>query len=149
MRRDNSFNQVIESHVYGPIVAAADNTPATIDLVDADSATLLIAVGIGGITFDGTNKIEFKVTHSDDDSTYTAVGADDVVLNTNADTSVGSGGIVKSLIAAHAAADVSKVGYIGGKRYIKVLNDFSGTHGTGTPIAVMVVKSRLHQAGVA
>jgi hypothetical protein len=54
-----------------------------------------------------------------------------VVLGQNADASVGTGGIVKSLIAAHAAADTTEVGYIGGKRYLKVLADFSGTHGTG------------------
>lgn len=144
--RDNSYNQEI-TQAYGPITASADNTPAAVDLINSDSATILIAVGVGGITFDATNKIEFKVTHSDDNSTYTAVAAADVVLGTNADTSVGTGGIVKSLIAAHAAADVTKVGYIGGKRYIKILNDFAGTHGTGTPISTTVIGTRLHQAG--
>lgn len=148
MRRDDSYNQILLA-IFGPIVLAADNTPAAIDLVGCDSATIDIEVGVGGITFDATNKVEFKITHSDDDVTYAAVGADDVVLNTNADASVGTGGIVKSLIAAHAAADRTKVGYIGGKRYIKILADFSGTHGTGTPISVTVIQSRLKQAGVA
>lgn len=115
---------------------AADNTPAKVDLAGFNSAALLIHVGVGGITFDGTNKVEFKLTHSDDDSTYDAVTADDV----QGVDSVGAGGIVKSLIAAHAAADVTKIGYKGSRRYLKLLADFSGTHGTGTPIAVEVVK---------
>jgi len=121
---------------------AADNTPAAIDLQGFDGAKLLIQVGIGGITFDSTNKVEFKITQSNDDSTYVAVAAGDVILGTLADTSVGTGGIVKSLVAAHAAADISVVDYIGGYRYLKVLADFSGTHGTGTPIAVTVLKGR-------
>lgn len=131
---------LVPAIAFGPITIAADNTPAAIDLQGFEGAKLLIAVGVGGITFDTTNKVEFKLTHSDDDSTYTAVAAADVLLGTNADSSVGTGGIVRSLIAAHAAATIAEIEYIGGKRYLKVLADFSGTHGTGTPIAVSVLK---------
>lgn len=145
MKRDNF--DLLPALVFGPVTLAADNTPAAVDLVGCNSADIQIGVGIGGITFDATNKVEFKITHSDDDSTYAAVGADDVILGTNADASVGTGGIVKSLIAAHAAADLTRVAYIGNKRYIKILADFSGTHGTGTPIQVAVQKTRLTFAG--
>jgi hypothetical protein len=115
---------------------AADYTPAKVDLLGFEGAMIAIHVGVGGITFDGTNKVEFKLTHSDDDSTYAAVTDADV----QGVDSVGAGGIVKSLIAAHAAADITKIGYVGGKRYLKLLADFSGTHGTGTPIAAEVIK---------
>jgi hypothetical protein len=138
------INYVVPTAVLNATLAA-DNTPAAIDILGFDGAKLLIQVGVGGITFDGTNKVEFKVTHSDDDSTYTAVAAADVILGSLADSSVGTGGIVKSLIAAHATPDISIVDYIGGKRYLKVLADFSGTHGTGTPIAVTILKGRAHR----
>ena len=62
---------------------------------------------------------------------------------------VGTGGIVKSLTAAHASPTVDRVGYLGNKRYLKVLADFSGTHGTGTPIAVVVAKGHPASAPVA
>ena len=123
----------------------ADNTPSAVDLLGFESAVIEIAVGVGGITFSGTNKIEFKLIHSDDNSTYDAVTADDV----QGVDSVGTGGIVKSLIAAHAAADVTKVGYVGNRRYLKLLADFSGTHGTATPIAATVIKGNPHNAPVA
>lgn len=123
-----------------PSALTDDNTPAAVDLQGYDSALIQIAVGAGGITFTATNKVEFKVTHSTDDSTYTAVAAADVVLGQNADSSVGTGGIVKSLVAAHATADVTEVSYVGGKRYLKILADFGGTHGTATPLAVIVAK---------
>lgn len=124
---------------FGPVVLSADNTPAAIDLQGYNGAEILILVGIGGITFDGTNKVEFKLTHSDDNSAYAAVEQKDVLGVT-----VASGGIVKSLIAAHAAAAAYRVGYVGNKRYLKVLADFAGTHGSGTPIAVVVLKGEGH-----
>ncbi|MBI1209661.1 MAG: hypothetical protein GC191_20555 [Azospirillum sp.] len=130
----------------GPATLAADNTPAAIDLLGFNAAAVLVQVGAGGITFDSTNKVEFKLKHGDDSTVgnHAAVDQDDVVGVT-----VATGGIVKSLVAAHAAADVTKLSYIGGKRYLSVLADFSGTHGAGTPIAVTVVKGDPASAPVA
>lgn len=119
----------------GAVVLAADNTPAAIDLQGYNAAEIVLAIGIGGITFSGTNKIEFKLTHSDDNSTYSDVTTDDMLGVT-----VSASGIIKSLVAAHAAAATYRFGYKGGKRYLKLLADFSGTHGTGTPVAAVVLK---------
>lgn len=113
---------------------AADNTPAAVDLLGFQSAEILLAIGVGGITFSGTNKIEFVLTHSDDNSTYTNVADADLL-----GVSGTSNGIIKSLTSAHAAGASYRFGYKGGKRYLKLLADFSGTHGTGTPIAAMVL----------
>jgi hypothetical protein len=131
------------SFAIAPATLAADNTPGAVDLRGYDAATILVNVGVGGITFDATNKVEFKLTHSDDDSTYTAVTDADVVGVTGI-----TSGIIRSLIAAHAAASCTRVGYIGGKRYLKVLADFSGTHGTGTPISVPVILGKPDQLPV-
>lgn len=128
--------------LIGAATLAADNTPAAVDLRGYDAAEILLAIGIGGITFSGTNKVEFKLTHSDDDSSYSDVTVDDMLgLD-----SVASGGIIKSLVAAHAAAAVYRFGYKGGKRYLKLLADFSGTHGTGTPISASVLKGHGHNS---
>lgn len=113
----------------------ADNTPAAVDLQGYDAAEIVLAIGAGGITFSGTNKIEFKLTHSDDDSTYEAVTVDDMLGLDSVDT----GGIIKALTAAHATAAAYRFGYVGGKRYLKLLADFSGTHGAATPIAAVVL----------
>jgi hypothetical protein len=133
-------NNIAPVFAIVPGTYAADTTPVAVDLKGFDSAAILINVGVGGITFSSSNKVEFLLTHSKDDVTYTAVTADDVRLLANADASVGTGGIVRSLVAAHAAATIAKVSYVGPNRYLKVLADFSGTHGTGTPMSVVVVK---------
>lgn len=100
-------------------VYTADNTPAAIDLKGFEAAVVTLSIGVGGITFSTTNKIEFVLTHSDDDATYTAVQAADV----QGPASVGTGGIVLSLTAAQAAATVAKIGYIGNKRFLKLLGE--------------------------
>ncbi len=119
----------------GAAVLTADNTPAALDLQGYESAEILLAIGAGGITFSGTNKIEFKLSHSDDDQTYTDVTAADMLgVETVTD------GIIKALTAEHAGAATYRFGYKGGKRYLKLLADFSGTHGTGTPISATLIK---------
>lgn len=130
--------------LIGAATLDADNTPAGVSIADYQSALILISVGVGGITFTGTNKVEFKLTHSDDDSNYSAVAQADI-----AGATVGSGGIIKSLIAAHASPSVTKVGYHGGKRYLKLLADFGGTHGAGTPISAVVLRANPNLGPVA
>jgi len=125
---------------------SADNTPPAIDLRGFDGAMLAIHVGVGGITFSGTNKVEFKLTHADEeDGDYSAVTIDDV----QGIDAVGSGGIIHSLTAAHAAATVTRVGYVGGKAFAKLLADFSGTHGAATPIGAVAILGYPRTAPVA
>lgn len=130
----------LHSHLSVAVAIAAatltdDNTPVAIDLRGFNSAEIVLAVGAGGITFSGTNKIEFKLTHSDDDSTYDAVVAGDML----GAAEVTAGGVFKALKAAHATAAAYRFGYRGGRRYLKLLADFGGTHGTGTPLAAVVL----------
>jgi hypothetical protein len=126
----------------GAAALGADNTPTAIDRSGFETVLYQIAVGVGGIAFDTTNKIEFVLTHSDDGTNYSAVGEADVVI-VNPDGTLGAaatGGIVYALTSAHATATVTTVGYVGSKRYTKLLADFSGTHtGGNTPISATVL----------
>lgn len=119
----------------GAAVFSADVESGSIDLQGYNSAEIALAIGAGGIAFSGANKIEFVLSHSDDGVNFIPVATNDVL---------GAGaianGIVKALVAAQAAPGVYRFGYKGGKRYLKLVADFSGTHGTGTPIAAIVIK---------
>ena len=90
----------------------ADSTPTAIDLRGYDGAEIVLAIGAGGITFSGSNKIEFKLTHSNDDVTYEPVTKGDVL----GVDQIGTGGVIKALVAAHATADVYRFG-------VRVLRD--------------------------
>jgi hypothetical protein len=136
------YSQTMRTLSVGAIVAAADKVGAIIDHVGRRAAVYEIDIGIGGITFDGTNKIEFFLEHGDDAALADATKvADADVLGVTGVTN----GILKSLITAHAAASVHRFGYRGSKRYTRMTADFSGTHGTGTPISItcLLAKSYL------
>lgn len=130
--------------LVAPQTAAADVTPVSVDLLGFRAAMVLLYIGIGGITFTGTNKIEFILEHSNDNSNWNAVAQADVLGPT-----VAAGGIVRSLVAAKAAADIQEISYIGGRRYVRLTPDFSGTHGAGTPMTAFVVRGMPEQMPVA
>lgn len=97
-------------------------------------------VGIGGITFTSTNRLDIVIQESDDNSTWTAVASEeDLILPYG--ISFTTGGIVKSYIAAKAAADTTYnlVGYRGKKRYSRLRLEFGGTHSSGTPVEIITL----------
>lgn len=128
--------------VFGPVAMDADNTPAAIDLKDFRAAELVLGVGIGGITFTSEHRIDFEISHSDNGTDWSAPAAADILGEAALAAGTSTYAIFKSLVAAHAAAASYRFGYVGGKRYIRVLANFSGTHGAATPLYVAVVAQR-------
>lgn len=49
-------------------------------------------------------------------------------------------GIIHSLDADHPTAASYRYGFRGNRRFLQLLADFSGTHGSGTPIAAIAIK---------
>jgi hypothetical protein len=121
-----------------PGVLTADSPPISVDLLGFRAAMAMIWVGIGGIAFSTANKIDFIMEHSADNVTWAPVTPLDV-----AGPPVLAGGIVRSLIAAKATIDAAptEASYIGGRRYIRLIAKFTGTHATGTPMAAFVVRA--------
>lgn len=117
-------------------VYSADAQSIDIDLQGYNASELVLSIGEGGITFSGSNKIEFKLLHSDDGVTFINVTDSDMLGVADI-----TDGIIKSLTSAHNAADVYRFGYKGNKRYLRVVADFSGTHGAGTPFSAIILKS--------
>ena len=109
----DSFSEDGAAIVIAPAVLAADNTPDAIDMLGWRGATLLLTIGAGGITFSDTNKIEFVLTHSYDGTEYVPVTSDDIITDDLAPATI-TNGIIRALTAAKAAADLQRVGYIGG-----------------------------------
>ena len=119
-----------------PAARSSDADGTGVDLQGFESATIVIDMGAEGITLSSTNKIEIELEHSDDNSTFTDVTSSADVIGATPD----SNGVIATFDDPAEAPAIASVGYIGGKRYIRAVANFSGTHGSATPLAVSVIK---------
>ena len=119
-----------------PAARSSDADGTGVALQGFASATIVIDMGAEGITLSSTNKIEIELEHSDDNSTFTDVTSSADVIGATPD----SNGVIATFDDPAEAPAIASVGYIGGKRYIRAVANFSGTHGTATPLAVSVIK---------
>lgn len=149
--RDNATG-LFPVEAITPGVLSADQAGALIALSGFRTATLLLHVGIGGIAFSNANRINVVLTHGDaaDGSDQVPVADIDVLVDgAAAGATPVADGIVRAIAAPKPAADVQKVGYVGGRAFLKVTVDFAGAHATGTPIAAIIVRGSAAIEGVA
>lgn len=107
-----------------------EGTGVGVDLRGYDAALAVFQCGISGDTLSGTVKLQAALEESADNTTFTAVAAADL-----------EGSF--ALIDDPAEDDVIQVvGYMGSKRYLRVLVTFTGTHTVGTPISAAIVRGR-------
>lgn len=118
-----------------PLNRTADANGTGADLKGYDGALVIAQVGAEGDTLSATVSIAFELEESDDDSTYTDVAAADQRGGTG-----GANGQFALIDDPAEAPAVHKIGYIGAKRYIRVVDNRTGTHTTGTPTSAVVVR---------
>ena len=135
--------ELVES--LNAIVKDADANSTGIDTQGSNSAMVMVNVGAPGITFSGTNKVDIKLEDSADNSTFAAVTNNNFVTGGTVD----SAGIWQTIDANGECNAVYGLGYVGPERYIRVVLDFSGTHGTGTVFGVTGALGNLESAPTA
>lgn len=133
----NNINPAVS--IINAVKTAAGNGTG-VDLQGYESATILVDVGAEGDTLSSSVYFEISLEHSDDDSTYTDCAQADII-----DGTISSGGIWLKLDGTtggdpDTAGGIFRVGYVGGKRYVRVVLAKTGTHSNGTPIGAMVVR---------
>ncbi len=129
------------------VVAAAPTatvTPANgVDTADFNACEFVIAIGT--VPNAGSGSWTFKLQESDDDSTFTDVEDPKEVLigSTKAPVQAPSAGTPEFLTvdAAPEDATVYRVGYIGSKRYVRVVATAVSTPGA-TPLAITAILAR-------
>jgi len=135
MARDLVNSIAVESTIV-PAAYDADQNGTAVDLQGFESASIVASLGAEGVTLSGTTKIDIKLEDSDDGSTFAAVTGENSVIEGSVDAS----GIFFTADADAEIPAVATIGYRGGKRYVRAVADFSGTHGTATPLGVNVIK---------
>ena len=133
----NNINPAVS--IINAVKTAAGNGTG-VDLQGYESATILVDVGAEGDTLSSNVYFEISLEHSDDDSTYTDCAQADII-----DGTISSGGIWLKLDGTtggdpDSSGGIFRVGYVGGKRYVRVVLAKTGTHSNGTPIGAMVVR---------
>lgn len=145
--QDLSNNIGLGNSIINAVKTAGANGTG-IDLQGFEEATAVVSVGAEGDTLSGSVYFEVSLEHSDDDSTYTDCVQADIVNGT-----IAAGGIFLKLDGTaggdpDTAGGQWQVGYVGGKRYVRLVLAKTGTHTNGTPISGMIVKSRPRNAPV-
>ena len=139
--QDLTHNIVVGNSIINAVKTAAANGTG-IDLKGFEEATAIVSVGAEGDTLSSSVYFEISLEHSDDDSTYTDVTQSEIVNGT-----IDAGGIWLKLDGTNGgdpdtAGGQWQLGYVGGKRYVRLVLAKTGTHSNGTPISGMIVKSR-------
>jgi hypothetical protein len=139
--QDLTHNIVVSNSIINAVKTAAANGTG-VDLKGFEEATAIVDVGAEGDTLSGSVYFEISLEHSDDDSTYTDCVQADVINGT-----IAAGGIWLKLDGTTGGdPDTTggdwQIGYVGGKRYLRLVLAKTGTHSNGTPISGVIVKSR-------
>ncbi len=141
--RDNVNNAVVSIALKTTDLNTNVKAPLLgVDTREADAAKLLIFTG-DGKTFDSTDKVEWRIQHSDTttDGDFEAVTQDDVIGVT-----VGANGVVAAYAAAITGGRLVSVGYRGNRRYIRAVSVKGGTI-TGALATVLAELTYRHQEG--
>jgi len=139
--QDLTHNIVVSNSIINAVKTAAANG-STVDLKGFEQATAIVDVGAEGDTLSGSVYFEISLEHSDDDTTWTDCAQADIVNGT-----IAAGGIWLKLDGTTGGnPDTTggdwQVGYVGGKRYLRLVLAKTGTHSNGTPISGVIVKSQ-------
>jgi len=116
-----------------PIVGnnTTEGTGVGADLAGFDGALLLAHLGVSGDTLSGSVYVTVGFQESDAlGSGYADIADADLIGGAN------------NVVVDAAAEDevIVQRGYIGSKRYVRVLITFTGTHTNGMPISAVVIK---------
>lgn len=114
-----------------PQTLAATTNGATIDTAGANGVELVI--NVGDFAFDGTNSLAVKLQHGD-----LANGSD----MADVETQFYLGGVL-NFNAASFKNKVHKVGYVGHKRYVRVVFTETGT--VSVPISATFTLNAIHK----
>lgn len=129
-------NNISVAQSIAPAVVTSDTNGTGVDLQFFESATVIVDTGVEGDTLSSSVKFDFILEDSDDNSSWSAVTSQLHVT----DGTVDSSGIFLTLDANAETPQVTSIGYVGGKRYLRVTADATGTHTNGTPMSVSIVK---------
>lgn len=132
-------NSVAVRQTIPPATATASVTAASADRRGFESVEHVVAVGQSGDVLSPSLRIDLRLEHSHDDVTWEAVAEADVL-----GPAIAAGGVFATIDDPAEDASVHRLGYVGGRRYSRVVADLVGVHTNGTPLAALALLSHAH-----
>ena len=137
------YSNIDTVQVVAPVNVLDSTVPEAVveDLAGFNSAVIEISNGAKAAGDTGT--ITLKVEHADDGAATPGVaGSYDEVeaVDLQGVTPTAGTGIVFTLAAGAQAAAITKIGYIGGKRWLKFTLAEADSNATGTIIGINLIK---------
>lgn len=145
--QDLSNNIGISNSIINAVKTTGANG-STVDLQGFENATAVVTVGAEGDTLAANLYFTVALQHSDDNSAWSNTTQTDIVNGT-----IAADGIFLKLDGTTGGnPDTTggewQVGYVGGKRYVRLVLAKSGTHSTGTAMSGVIIKSTPRNAPV-
>jgi hypothetical protein len=141
MLRD-AYTELSASLLMTTKIRTADANSTGIDLAGSRGLLLIADIGDTGDTLSGSIKIEMEVEHSDDNSSWSDCADADLVKSVTG-TNTGTFAVIDDNAEDETVYTTS---YIGSKRYVRVVANFTGTHTNGTEVGVIAVKTHQMKA---
>jgi hypothetical protein len=138
LKKDMGTVNLFSGAVNALIAPTIDKNFTTCDLLNYGGCAIIVDLGNSGDTLSGSVKIELEVEHSDDDSTWADCANADI-LDPVTGTNLGTFAVVDAPTEDSA---IFRTEYVGGKRYVRLVLNVTGTHTNGTPISVMYARFR-------
>jgi len=134
------YNNIDLEAVIDPITGSNGSAPTAVevDLKGCNAAVFGIYVGLTGSTLSSSNYWTWKMEHADDDGTGVA-GSYNNVSVADVQGVTPSSGIVLTIDDDAEDNTLYKIGYVGGKRFVKITPAETGT-GPNLPQAGFVIK---------
>ncbi len=147
MRDMHSNMKVVEA--LRAATRTADANGLDVNVQGYESVELVVAVGLSGDTLAAGLNISIELEESDDNGSGAPAGYTDVAAT---DIVGGNGGASGQAILVNDPAEdetVYRFGYIGTKKWVRVVYNITGTHTNGCPCAVVAVLMNPRHAPVA
>ena len=134
------YSHIAPVKIISPMLLIDTASPAAVEKSLAGFNSAVIIIDNAAKPAGDTGTITLKLEHADDSTTfdtagsYSNVAADDIIGATPAS------GIIFTLATAAQAAAITKIGYVGGKKWLKFTLVENDSNATGTQISVSMIK---------
>jgi len=134
------YNHLVPVKIVPPMLLIDAASPAAVEKSLAGFNSAVIIIDNAAKPIGDTGTITLKLEHADDSATFDVAGSYSNVAAADVLGATPSSGIVFTLGAAAQAAAITKIGYVGGKKWLKFTLAEADSNGTGTLISVTLIK---------